>query len=176
MKAWAESLGGIDFPLLSDFWPHGKIAEQYGVLRPDGITERAIFILDPDGILRYIDIHDIDDQPSNAVLLDELAKIVPDGQARATLLRKEEEEEELPHGGVIIYCTQWCPDCKKTRAWLKSNHIPYREVDIEHNARAARQVREWTGGNQTTPTIDIDGTIVFDFDEDRLTELLLKNR
>jgi alkyl hydroperoxide reductase subunit AhpC len=42
LKAWADSLGGIHYPLLSDFWPHGEVAQEYGVLRADGNTERAL--------------------------------------------------------------------------------------------------------------------------------------
>ena len=65
IQAWAESLGGINFPLLSDFWPHGAIAKKYGVFREEGHSERAIFVVDKDGIVKYIDIHDIDDQQRN---------------------------------------------------------------------------------------------------------------
>src|ERR1044071_4616535 len=60
--AWAKSMGGLSYPLLSDFFPHGQAALQYGVLRPNGITERAIFVVDKQGIIRYIDIHDIGSQ------------------------------------------------------------------------------------------------------------------
>lgn len=74
-KAWAKSMGGISFPLLSDFWPHGLTALKYGVLRAEGFTERAIFIVDKQGKIRYIDIHAIGDQPKNPVLFDELKKI-----------------------------------------------------------------------------------------------------
>jgi alkyl hydroperoxide reductase subunit AhpC len=54
--AWGKSLGGISFPLVSDFWPHGAVAEQYGVLGPDGIGQRAVFVVDKQGVIRYIDI------------------------------------------------------------------------------------------------------------------------
>ena len=74
LQAWAESLTGINYPLLSDFWPHGEVARRYGVLRQEGYSERAIFIIDAEGIIRYIDIHDIDDQPDNNVLFSEVAK------------------------------------------------------------------------------------------------------
>ncbi len=40
LKAWAESLGGISYPLLSDFYPHGRFAELYGVLRPASLHSR----------------------------------------------------------------------------------------------------------------------------------------
>ena len=75
IKAWAKSLGSISYPLLSDFWPHGLTALKYGVLRAEGFTERAIFIIDKKGIIRYIDVHPIGDQPKNSVLFEELKKI-----------------------------------------------------------------------------------------------------
>ncbi len=53
LKAWAKSLGGISFPLLSDFWPHGAVAQAFGVLRSNGTAERALFVLDSGGIIRF---------------------------------------------------------------------------------------------------------------------------
>jgi len=76
LKAWAESLGGISFPLLSDFSPLGAVARKYGVKRKEGFSERAIFLLDKQGIIRYIDIHDIKDRPKNKILFAELKKVI----------------------------------------------------------------------------------------------------
>lgn len=51
-KAWAEQ-HNITFPLLSDQWPHGAVAELYGVLRPkEGVSDRALFFIDKDGMIR----------------------------------------------------------------------------------------------------------------------------
>jgi alkyl hydroperoxide reductase subunit AhpC len=75
LKAWAESLGGISFPLLSDFNPLGAVAKKYGVKRKEGHSERAIFVIDGKGVFRYIDVHDIGDRPSNRVLFSELRKL-----------------------------------------------------------------------------------------------------
>jgi alkyl hydroperoxide reductase subunit AhpC len=75
LKAWAKSLGNISYPLLSDFWPHGLTALKFAALRAEGFTERALFIVDKQGKIRYIDIHPIGDQPKNSVLFDELKKI-----------------------------------------------------------------------------------------------------
>jgi alkyl hydroperoxide reductase subunit AhpC len=74
-KAWAASLGGITFPLLSDFYPHGAVAEKYGVLRAEGMSERAIFIIDKQGVVRFIDVHAIGEQPDEAEIFEELAKL-----------------------------------------------------------------------------------------------------
>ncbi len=44
----------LDFPLLSDFWPHGAVAEAYGVLLPGkGFPTRGSFLIDPGGVLRW---------------------------------------------------------------------------------------------------------------------------
>lgn len=169
LQAWAESLGGISFPLLSDFWPHGVVAEKYGVLRGDGRSERAIFIIDAEGIIQYIDIHDIDEQPSNDELREELRRIDPEAAAGEPA---GVVGADLPHGGIVLYCSSWCPSCKRARAWLDARGLTFTEVDVYGNPAAAAQLRQWADGNLTTPTFDIDGTIVVDFDRDRLTELL----
>ena len=73
--AWAEQLGGITYPLLSDFHPHGAVAQAYGVFRPEGMAERAIFVIDKGGIVRYIDVHELREHPDEDVLFEELAKL-----------------------------------------------------------------------------------------------------
>jgi peroxiredoxin len=51
--AWA-AVRGISFPLLSDFAPKGEVARRYRVWRtPDGFSERALYLLDADGVIRY---------------------------------------------------------------------------------------------------------------------------
>lgn len=62
-KAWADSLGGISYEMLSDYHPHGAVAKSYGVLREDGLAERAIVVIDKNGIVRWTKLHDIPDQP-----------------------------------------------------------------------------------------------------------------
>ena len=62
-------MGKLDFEALSDFWPHGKVAKSYGVLRSDGTTERALILIDKQGVIRWIDVHDINVRPP----LEELA-------------------------------------------------------------------------------------------------------
>jgi len=171
LEAWAESLGGITYPLLSDFWPHGEVCQKYGILRKEGFSERAIFVVDRLGIIRYIDIHDINDQPRNDELLAIIRTIDPEAASREPVM-DEVAPVELPHGGIVMYCTSWCPGCRRARIWLADHNLPYKEVDISKNQTAASQVREWTGGYETTPTFDIDGNIVIDFDEEKLIQIL----
>jgi peroxiredoxin len=74
-EAWGKSLGTLDYPLLSDNWPYGHVASQYGVLRGDGLVERAIFLIDKQGKIAYIDIHDISEQPPTDKIMAALDKL-----------------------------------------------------------------------------------------------------
>jgi peroxiredoxin len=73
--SWTNQMGKLWFPVLSDFWPHGQTAKKYGVLRTDGVTERALFVIDKKGIIRYIDVHNINERPSLETLVKELEKL-----------------------------------------------------------------------------------------------------
>ena len=73
--AWTNQMGTLWFPVLSDFWPHGEIAAKYGILRSDGVSERALFIIDKKGIIRYVDVHDINRRPPLENLVKELEKV-----------------------------------------------------------------------------------------------------
>lgn len=174
LYAWAESLGGITYPLLSDFFPHGRVAQLYGVLRPEGYSERAIFVIDKQGVIRYVDVHEIDDQPDNEVLFAELYKLEPElaEKDRQFLKRQQQMEEaatpEPPSAAVVMYCTPWCPACRRARAYLNEKKIQFVEIDISRDRTAAAQVRQWANGNETTPTFLINGKVIVNF---RIEEL-----
>lgn len=72
--AFAESKG-ITFPLLSDFHPKGEVAAKYGVMRDDGVSERALFIIDPKGIIRYSYVSPLRENPGIDRLIDALEKM-----------------------------------------------------------------------------------------------------
>jgi glutaredoxin len=173
LTAWAESLGGITYPLLSDFYPHGQIAELYGVLRSDGTSERAIFVIDKKGMIRYIDIHDYDQQPNNDELFKVLVEIDPvAASAFDAQQRLEETTEEEPDHDLVMYCTRWCANCHRARTLFEEHNIDYMEIDITRDRTAAARVRKWTGGNETTPTFKIKGEVIVDYKVDRIKELL----
>jgi glutaredoxin len=172
--AWAESLGGINYPLLSDFWPHGEVASRFGVfIQEEGKSERAIFVIDKMGFIRYIDVHDIDDQPSNDELRRVLREIDPEAAAKEP---KQDplkvDAPELPKGGIVLYCTPWCPACRRAKRWFQGHNLDFIEVDITKTYGAAEQVMEWANGNRTTPTLDIDGTIIVDWKESELEKVI----
>ena len=75
LKAWAESLGGTKYPLCSDFWPHGKVTQSYGVFNDEiGRPERAIIVVDAAGIARYIDVHQLREVPDEEEIAQALEK------------------------------------------------------------------------------------------------------
>lgn len=66
----------LRFPLLSDFEPKGGVARQYGVYRTsDGITERALFVLDRDGVIRWSHVSPIDVNPGADGILSALERM-----------------------------------------------------------------------------------------------------
>ena len=74
-KAFAEKLK-INYPLLSDFHPKGKVASSFGLYLEDlGITNRATVIIDKNGIVRYVQVYDIPTQRDNEELLKVLAEL-----------------------------------------------------------------------------------------------------
>jgi mycoredoxin-dependent peroxiredoxin len=56
LKVWSNQQG-YDFPLLADFWPHGKVAQDYGVFNDHaGIANRGTFLVDTDGVIRFAEM------------------------------------------------------------------------------------------------------------------------
>ena len=74
-KAWVASLGGVNIPVLSDFYPHGDVARKYGILREEGFPERSLFLIDKEGIIRYALVHELKKQPDNELILAEVKKL-----------------------------------------------------------------------------------------------------
>ena len=69
-------MGGVPFPLLSDFWPHGAVGKAYGVFNEErGMDKRAAFVLDAKGIVRYVKLYEPGTIPESKELLEQLGKI-----------------------------------------------------------------------------------------------------
>jgi len=75
LAAWADQLG-ITFTLLSDFYPQGAVVDAYGVRHPAGMAERAVFIIDKNGVIRWIHVHrPISEAPNNEEILAVLSTL-----------------------------------------------------------------------------------------------------
>ena len=77
-KAWAESLGITQTRLLSDFWPHGAVAQLFGIFREkEGFSERANVIIDAEGTVELVQLYELGE--------------VPDFDEMVTVLQTEQE-------------------------------------------------------------------------------------
>jgi len=79
VTSWERDIGPFDYFLCSDFWPHGQVCEQYGVLRNSepycGASERAVFVVDQIGKVRYKRIYRVDQKPDLAETLAALRNL-----------------------------------------------------------------------------------------------------
>ncbi len=72
---WAEQQVHSSYPVGGDFWPHGQIALQYGVLRPDGVSDRANFLIDKEGKIRFKEVYPATEVPPVEPVLEALRKL-----------------------------------------------------------------------------------------------------
>lgn len=76
LKGWADFLGGVPFPLLSDFWPHGTVGKAYGIFNEErGMDKRAAYVIDAKGVIRYAKVYPQGTIPTSDELLAELRKL-----------------------------------------------------------------------------------------------------
>jgi peroxiredoxin len=78
--AWQRfEIGTLNYPLLSDFWPHGAVIQAYDVLRLGpplpGISERAIYVVDKQGKIAWCKVYGLGETPPNHDVLEALAEI-----------------------------------------------------------------------------------------------------
>jgi len=82
-KIWADR-EGYDFPLLADFWPHGAVAEAYGVFNAvSGSAYRGTFVIDRDGVIRYAEMNQPGDARDQGAWRRALADTVDRGRTAA---------------------------------------------------------------------------------------------
>lgn len=75
LNAWAKSMG-TTLTNLSDFYPQGRVVDLYGVRHAGGFPERALFAIDKEGIIRYIEVlNSPGDMPDNEDLFEALRKL-----------------------------------------------------------------------------------------------------
>src|SRR5512136_479500 len=70
--AFAEHLH-LEFPLLSDF--EKKVTKAYGVLREGGFAERALFVIDKNGVIAYSHVNPLGEVPDNGPIFETLEKL-----------------------------------------------------------------------------------------------------
>lgn len=78
----------------------------------------------------------------------------------------------MPEAELIMYCTQWCPDCRRAREWLDKHGVAYREVDVSRDAEARERAANHNEGRLHTPTFELGDGVCVDFRPARLKELI----
>lgn len=79
--AWQRhEIDWIDYPLLCDFWPHGAVAEKYGVRRQNpvplpGISERAVVGVDKEGKIAFFRVYELSAQPPHEEIFEVLRRL-----------------------------------------------------------------------------------------------------
>jgi mycoredoxin-dependent peroxiredoxin len=72
LNAWAQAMH-TTFPLLADYYPQGHVVDLYGVRHPAGMAERALFVIDKEGTIRFIEVmHSPGEMPDSEDLFDAL--------------------------------------------------------------------------------------------------------
>ncbi|MGY4650103.1 peroxiredoxin [Mycobacterium sp. URHB0021] len=74
-KVWATQ-SGFAFPVLSDFWPHGAVAQAYGVFNDDtGFANRGTFVVDRAGIIRFAEMKQPGEQRDQSIWAEALGAL-----------------------------------------------------------------------------------------------------
>ncbi len=146
--AWGESLGGIRFPLLSDFHPKGAVADSYGLYLADGgITDRATVLIDAGGIIRHISAVG----PANARDMDELLKLCQDHDAGYEGHVDPVANPKGLDGKATLYVKEPCTFSRWAlcaRANLKLGDDAITVKNVTNDPEAAAELERLGGKNQ----------------------------
>jgi peroxiredoxin len=74
-QAWQKTIGGISYPLLSDSSPHGEVSRKYGILTEKDFSDRVVFVIDKQGVIRYIERIGVKNLPDNSEVFRQLGEL-----------------------------------------------------------------------------------------------------
>lgn len=75
-RAWATSMGGLPYPQLADWHPKGKVVQAYGLWNEErGTSQRAVIVVDKEGIVRYRKVYTPGNIPDPAEILGVVEKL-----------------------------------------------------------------------------------------------------
>lgn len=155
---WAWDLGGVSFPILSDFHPRGAIAEKYGVyLDQSGITDRATVIIDTDGIVQHIDSVGPSGRRDIEKLLEQAKSIAAKKPqpAAAKATRKALSED------ATLYVREGCRFCASVLRAMKNLRIEDRIVvrDVNQDPAARAELDKLSGEGAKVPALVQNGKV-----------------
>jgi hypothetical protein len=159
--AWAEQLGGVSFPLVSDGFPKGEIAETFGTYLADkGITDRATVIIDAGGVVRY----SASVTPAGKRDIDALVaecEAVDRAWTGAELSTDARPEGLEPDTTLYIrdrcMFSRWALYARRNLGLVES--LPVRNVSHDADALAAL---EKLGGKAQAPALAVGSTVMYE--------------
>jgi hypothetical protein len=158
--AWAEQLGGICLPLISDFHPKGEIARSMGVYLDDkGMTDRATIIIDADGKVRFAESVSPDGVRDIGSLADKCEAIDAEWSGKLP--------DDAPPKGIEPNATLYVRDNCTPSRWVMyarrnlhlEENLPLRNVSQDEAAKAEL---ERLGGKAQAPALAIGDRVVYD--------------
>lgn len=158
--AWAEQLGGISLPLVSDFHPKGEIAESFGVYLADkGITDRATVILDASGTVRYA----ASVGPGGRRDIDALVRECEQIDAAWTEALYEPSEPEGVPDGAVLYVKDNCMFSRWALYARKNLHLDdaLPVVNVSKDPDALEEL-ERRGGKGQAPALAIGNRVMYE--------------
>jgi hypothetical protein len=160
---WAQSLGGISFPLLADFHPKGEMTRSYGLyLEEAGITDRATVIIDSGGVVRHA------------------SSVTPSGRRNVAQLAELCEAVDAEHGAGLsdfpvppgigdaemLYVKSNCGFSRKALLARDNLHLADRlpVKNVTEDPQAMRELVELTDKDQA-PCLMVAGKPIQESDE-----------
>jgi hypothetical protein len=147
---WGRSLGGISFPLLSDFEPKGAVARSYGVyLEKPGITDRATVIVDSGGTVR----HASSVTPAGKRDIAELAALCEQVDRESGSRTLAFAEPEGLGSNAVLYVKSHCGFSRAAQLAVDNLHATGLTVkNVSDDERALAELRA-ASGNETAPCL-----------------------
>ncbi|SHF33095.1 glutaredoxin family protein [Streptoalloteichus hindustanus] len=79
----------------------------------------------------------------------------------------------MSNNQVVMYGAEWCGDCRRAKAWLVRNAVPFTEIDVEHDEAAQRRAVELSGRQNIPVVVLPDGGILVEPTDAELAAALL---
>jgi glutaredoxin len=171
---WARSLGGVSFPLLSDFEPKGAVARSYGMyLQEAGISDRATVLIDSDGVVQ----HASSVTPAGKRDIGELVALCEEHNASSDCVTVPFGEPLNVPANTTLFVKSDCGFSRAAATAVENLHlsvtVPVRNVSEDSQAR---RDFEAVSDRSQAPCLLIEGTPMFESAEivERLANLVSK--
>ncbi len=152
---WAQSLGGVSFPLLADFHPKGALAQSLGVyLDGAGITDRATIVIDSSGVVHYAESAG----PGGQRNIDELAAVCEKIDAENSGATTEVATPVGLPAGAVVYVKSNCGASRAVTLACENLHLGGAVTikNVSDDAAAAAELEKASGASQA-PCLLVDG-------------------